>query len=221
MDQACLARPYLDSLTTRELARIADTCGIDIPPGLDRNFIIGELLDYARAEEENGEELAESPDYQETAPIPRRYHITFIDVMIRDPLWVFVFWEVKEHDREIFEAEEGFSGYYLRVIPAGGPVPKDWSFTVRVEPGDTARYLGFSDCPPRAGGFRVELRVVYGGGDELLALSGIFKLPRLADKAVQEGAESPSLRSLSGMNDFPILRDTERPPCRRFSPGGF
>jgi hypothetical protein len=227
MDQACLVRPYLDSLTTQELARIADNCGIDIPPDLERIFIIEELLDYARMEEgeedDDEEGLAESPDYQETAPIPRHYNITFIDVMIRDPLWVLVFWEVKEHDREIFEAEVDFSGYYLRVIPVGegGSAQRDRSFTVQVDPDDTARYLGFSEYPVQAGGFRIELRVAHGGGDEVLAVSGVFSLPRLPAKAAQEGAESPepSLLSLSGMNDFPILRDTDRPPHHRFTSG--
>ncbi|MDR3248021.1 MAG: DUF4912 domain-containing protein, partial [Treponema sp.] len=56
MSDLCLARPYLDSLTTEELARIADNCGIDIPPNLERIFIIEELLDYARAEDEEEQE---------------------------------------------------------------------------------------------------------------------------------------------------------------------
>jgi hypothetical protein len=229
MDQACLVRPYLDSLTTQELARIADNCGIDIPPSLERIFIIEELLDYARLEDEDAEEegtLEESPDYLETAPIPRRYNITFIDVMIRDPLWVFVFWEVKEHDRDIFEKDSGFSGYYLRVIPAGDgpPVPKDLSFMVRVDPDDTARYLGFSEYPAQPGrGFRVELFAAFEGRNEVLAVSRVFRFPGLPGKAVQDrdsaGSLPLSLASLSGLNDFPILRDTDRRPQRRYSCG--
>jgi hypothetical protein len=229
MDQACLVRPYLDSLTTQELARIADNCGIDIPPSLERIFIIEELLDYARMEEDEEEEetLAESPDYLETALIPRHYNITFIDVMIRDPLWVFVFWEVKEHDRDIFEKDPDFSGYYLRVIPVGEgpPVPRDQPFMVRVDPDDTARYLGFSDYPARPGReFRVEIFAGFTGfteKNEILAVSRVFCLPELPGKAVhdQDTADSPfpSLAALSGLNDFPILRDTDRRPHRRYS----
>jgi hypothetical protein len=214
MDRSCLARPYLDSLTTRELVRIADKCGIDIPPSLERVFIIGELLDYAGEEEEDGEQgetLLESPDYPETAPVPRRYNITFIDVMVRDPLWVFAFWEVKEHDRNIFEADPGFSGYRLRVA-GNGPAP---SFTIQVDPDDTARYLGFSEYPaqPEAG-FRVELRAGVGETSEVLAVSRAFRLPRLPGR---NDFEASPLSLLSGLNDFPILRDTDRPPYRRFS----
>ncbi|MDR1444594.1 MAG: DUF4912 domain-containing protein [Treponema sp.] len=225
MNQARLVRPYLDSLTTQDLARIADNCGIDIPPNLERIFIIEELLDYARMEEDEEEEtLAESPDYLETAPIPRHYNITFIDVMIRDPLWVFVFWEVKEYDRDIFENDPDFSGYYLRVIPAGeGPrLPKDQFFMVQVGPDDTARYLGFSEYPalPERG-FRVELFASFGGRNEILAVSRVFRLPVLPGKVVHspDAADSslPSLVSLSGLNDFYILRDTDRRPQRRYS----
>ncbi|MDR0731980.1 MAG: DUF4912 domain-containing protein [Treponema sp.] len=223
MDRSRLVRPYLDSLTTQELARIADSCGIDIPPHLERIFIIEELLDYAREEEDEDEDggFVESSDYLETASIPRRYNITFIDVMIRDPLWVFVFWEIKEHDGEILEKDPDFSAYCLRVKPEreNGPVRRDFPSTIQIDPGETARYLGFSEYPVRSGGFRVELCAGLGGRTEVLAVSRIFHLPRLSGKAVHdwEDAGSPPLLSLSGLNDFPILRDMDRPPYRRFS----
>jgi hypothetical protein len=195
MDHARLVRPYLDSLTTRELARIADNCGIDIPPHLERVFIIEELLDYARAEEEpEGEDggLAEIPDCLETAPIPRQYNITFIDVLVRDPLWAFVFWEIKEHDREIFERDPEFSGYYLRILSLGEDycVLKDWSFTVQVDSNDTARYLGFSDYPPgggQGGYFRIDLYAGFGARSEALAVSRVFGLPKLPERVTPAG----------------------------------
>ncbi|MDR2135714.1 MAG: DUF4912 domain-containing protein [Treponema sp.] len=222
MEHPPLARPYLDSLTTRELARIADACGIDIPPSLERIFIIEELLDYARAEEEDGDDeeegLAESPDCQETAPVPRRYNVTFIDLMIRDPLWVFAFWEVREHDGEIFEQDPDFSGYCLRVRPAGkGGPARNRPFMIQVDPGETARYLGFSEYPARSDGFTIELCAGFNERAELLAVSKAFRLPRLPGACGRDGAEAPPLLSLSGLDDFPILRDTDRPPFRRVS----
>jgi hypothetical protein len=239
MDHLLLARPYLDSLTTQELARIADDCGIDIPSGLDRVFIIEELLDYERAEEaerQTEDSLAESPDFLETAPIPRQYNITFIDVMVRDPLWAFVFWEVKEHDRGLFERDPDFSGYFLRLGPAGkdspgqrfsGEVPPgDLSFTVQIDGGDSARYLGFSEYPPescREGDFQVELCAGLGGNWEVLAVSRSFHLPRLQKMIFPdpENAPSPSLAVLSGLNEFPILRSADRMSHLRFSGGAF
>jgi hypothetical protein len=226
MDHLPLARPYLDSLTTRELALLADKRGVDIPAGLDRIFIIEELLDYERAGEGEAEEsFSESPDYLETAPIPRQYNVTFIDVMVRDPLWAFVFWEVKEHDRENFEKNPDFSGYFLRVSPAGEGKPRgDLSFTVQVDGGDTARYLGFSEYPPaglRDGAFRVGLCAGLGGSWEALALSRSFRLPALQQKPPLDLDQelSPSLLALSGLNEFPILRNEDRMSHPRFSGG--
>ncbi|MDR0668557.1 MAG: DUF4912 domain-containing protein [Treponema sp.] len=225
MERSRLVRPYLDSLTTRELIRMADNLGIDIPPSLERIFIIEELLDYAGAddeEDEDGGSLVES-DYLETAPIPRRYNITFIDVMIRDPLWVFAFWEVKEHDGEIIEQDPDFSAYCLRIKPEGRPVRKDFPCVIQVDPGDTARYLCFSEYPARQRSFRVELRALAGGRNQVLAVSRVFHLPALPGKAVHdwEDGKAASLLSLSGQNDFPILRNVDRLPHRRFPYDGF
>jgi hypothetical protein len=225
MDHLLLARPYLDSLTTQELARLADNCGIDIPADLDRIFIIEELLDYKRteeAEQEAEESLTESPDYSETAAIPRQYNITFIDVMVRDPLWAFVFWEIKEHDREAFERDPDFSGYFLRVSPAGERAPRDIFFSVQVDNGDTARYLGFSEYPPdglRGEDFQVELCAGFGGRWEVLAFSRTFRLPKLQEKTILSREETETLPALSGLYDFPILRSADRESHLRFTGG--
>ncbi|MDR1147291.1 MAG: hypothetical protein LBK66_01525, partial [Spirochaetaceae bacterium] len=45
MDGCRMIRRYLESLTTRELAALADKAGIDIPPELDRIFIIEAILE--------------------------------------------------------------------------------------------------------------------------------------------------------------------------------
>jgi hypothetical protein len=39
-DTPQLSRQLLESLSTGELIKLADDCGIDIPPGLERIFII-------------------------------------------------------------------------------------------------------------------------------------------------------------------------------------
>jgi hypothetical protein len=227
MSDLHLDRPYLDSLTTGELTRIADNCGIDLPSNLERIFIIGELLDYARAEEEQDEEeerLVETTDYLETAPIPRQYNITFIDVMIRDPLWAFVLWEVKEHDKDLYEKDANFSGYFLRVNPVGkeGEILKDQGFTVQVDRDDTARYLGFSEggpVYPQGGYFQIELCAGLGEGGEVLAVSRTFSLPKLPDRAILTGGFPPTLAALSGSEDFRILRNADRQPRLRFDGG--
>jgi len=42
-----VSRTWLESLSTAELIKLADSFGIDIPHGLERIFIIEELLEYS------------------------------------------------------------------------------------------------------------------------------------------------------------------------------
>ena len=44
MDVTRFTRVFLDSLSTDELVKLADSHGIDIPPDLERIFVIEELL---------------------------------------------------------------------------------------------------------------------------------------------------------------------------------
>jgi hypothetical protein len=220
MIEARITKIYLDSLSTGELEKIADRYDIDIPPGLERIFIIEELLDMARKEEP--EEGAEQPvcaaDFPETAELPKQYNITFLEVMIRDPLWAFVFWEVKGHDREIHEGAPDFGGYCLRVIPLEGNQgnKQENPFTVFVGMNDRAWYLGF---PPAEGRYQVELCVLRGEEEIVLAVSRPFMLPRLLsrpdsragdDFLMVAGVYRNPLARFSGAGDFPVLRNVDR-----------
>jgi hypothetical protein len=196
--------------------------GLDIPPDLERPFVIEELLEAQRerddseAGEERDGDLAGDADYPEPAPLPRRYNITYIKTLIRDPLWVFVFWEVKEQDKELYEKARDFEGYYLRASPAGmgGLVIRDPSFTVPVGPDDTAWYLAF---PPEhrepgavgGGWYQVELCVSGEARQTVLAVSRPFKLPALLPSADMAAARSP-LAGLSAIDELPVIRSGDR-----------
>jgi hypothetical protein len=243
MSELRLKRSYLESLTTRELSKLADTHGIDIPPGLERSFIIEELLELNHEGRSGamGKEpfpLAEGRG-RESVPLPRQYNITFIEVLIRDPLWVFTFWEINTHDKALYEGSSDFGGYCLKVSPVEGS-GQQGAFTVSVGIGDSAWYLGF---PPSGGSFRVDLCVLRGMAAPVLAASRPFRLPRLlnaagngyfsngeaaqvaaqvaaqqaaqegsgpADTAADTGACPNPLILLSGLEDFHILRNMDR-----------
>jgi hypothetical protein len=215
MDEKQLTRPCLESLTTGELVRMADSLGIDIPSGLERVFIIGELLDAAANEDveiEDGEaDVLEGVEFSDSAPLPKQYNITFIEALIRDPLWVFRFWEVKGSDKALFEGEEDFGGYCLRVNPLGngGGVQREHSFTVPVGNDDTAWYLGF---PPEssAGNTRYQVELCACRGPDLVALavSRLFTMPRL-QSSIRDSCPGPLIR-LSGADDFGIIRNADR-----------
>jgi hypothetical protein len=231
MDDSGLTRPYLESLSSDELVKLADSYGIDIPFGLERIFIIEELLDIALSDDFESEDEEESilhADFLETAVLPRQYNISFIEVLIRDPLWAFVFWEIKGHDKEIHEKAGDFGGYCLRVIPFNGKAGAgEDSFTVAVGLNDTAWYLGF---PPMEGSYQVGLCAVHGDEKDVLAVSRPFKLPSLlesparcipsgpvpgsipaAAKGMQRVFRNP-LACLSGAKDFLVIRSADRVP---------
>ena len=90
-----VSRTYLESLSTADLISLADEYGIDIPENLNRRFIIGELLEAAEEWDEFEDDLEES-DQLETADLPQTYNETVISAVLRNPVWLFVYWDVKK-----------------------------------------------------------------------------------------------------------------------------
>jgi hypothetical protein len=212
-DDVPLNRPFLESITTAELLKLADSRGIDLPPGLDRTIVIEELLDTGDKQNPEADDVQTAPDsgcakpegksaQPVTAPLPQYYNITYLEVLIRDPLWAFAFWEINAHDKEALEGTPDFEGYCLRVLrfdTHGGNF-----FTVQVGADDSAWYLGF---PPEGGRFKVELCVIRKEVPVVLAVSKPFRVPNLPEPMEDTG--NPLLR-LSGIGDFNILRNTVR-----------
>jgi len=221
MIDASLTRVYLESLSTGELLKLADRFNIDIPPGLERVFIVEALLESAFGDEDRNKTVDDiESDSLESAALPKQYNISFVDVMIRDPLWAFVFWEIKSHDRELYEGAPDFEGYCLKVVPMrDSPLRSDGeaedSFIVPLDLHASGLYLNF---PPAEGFYRLELCALSGGNPMTLAVSGSFRLPRLMEEPNQIALLSPEfqdiyrnpLACLSGARDFPVIRNADR-----------
>jgi hypothetical protein len=214
--QTPVTRHWLESLSTEQLVKLADSYGIDIPPGLERIFIIEEILEVTSIDErETADDMEVNEDYSETAALPSQYNISYIEVIIRDPLWVFAFWEIKKYDRELHENSDDFNGYCLRIIPLDKngkeKSTSENSFTVAVGAEDRGRYLGIvehstqnSDC------YIIQLCV--NKGDVLLqiAVSQPFFLPKpYNNDIIAEMSGNPLIR-LSGARDLSIIKNTDR-----------
>ncbi|GHV75625.1 DUF4912 domain-containing protein [Spirochaetia bacterium] len=220
VEELPLDRPFLESVTTSELLKLADRAGIDLPPGLDRAIVIEELLETGEAvrspPEDPGEHRGFTSPESITAPLPKHYNISYIDVLIRDPLWAFAFWEINAYDKETLEGAPDFGGYCLRVLSESG----DCSFTVQVGTGDSAWYLGF---PPEEGRFKVELCAMRKDRPVVLAVSKSFRMPTLPEPVDEDIIKTNPLLHLSGIADFNILRNTMRSsrlPKRSCAPSG-
>ena len=99
MEKDFLSRQYLESMSTVDLITLADDYGIDIPDNLNRRFIIGELLETA---EELKNKQSDNNDVQTTdedSPVPdflpESYNTTEICAILRNPVWAYVYWDVK------------------------------------------------------------------------------------------------------------------------------
>ena len=232
MAELHLTRDYLNSLSNAELLDLADGHGLDThheadtlhdpSSGFDRFFLIDELLESVSSEME--EPVTEDVVLVESVPLPKQYNITFIEVMIRDPFWAFVFWEIKSSDKEQFESANDFDGYYLKVSPLKNQTSESQAegvFTVPVKNNDTARYLGLT--PDETGSsfqsddrwYKVEFCAGHKGNETVIAVSNPVRLPGLTQFA--SGAEKPNCKlsgnrliSMSGYEDFRIIRRNER-----------
>ena len=209
MVEDLLTRAHLNRLTNAELFSLAENMGIDVlNEQSDRFSLIEELLETKSSYEGDREQDTKDIVELESVLLPKQYNITYIELMIRDPFWAFVFWEIKASDKEQFEDAPDFNGYHLKV----SPLKEGDNFTVPVKPSDTARYLGLT--PVEAGKtswtndrqYKVELCVSLGGNETVLAASNPVRLPGLPE--YRDGAEM--LITLSGYDDFRILRKNER-----------
>lgn len=220
MDELRLTRSYLETLSTGDLALLAERLGLDIPSDLNRVFVIEELLetdteiDRALIPEDN--ELAVIPsDGDSKLQLPDRYNATFIEVLLRDPAWVFTFWEIRSQDRDLYEGATEFGGYHLRLSSLDAPLLGEGkgvadSFIISVEPTDRAWYLCF---PSSKGLFKVELCVLKGKSEVVLASSPPLRVPMNVStlSVVNEQDDLPQTKilNLSGWDDFHILRNVD------------
>jgi len=217
--QVPVTRHRLESLSTEQLIKLADSYGVDIPPGLERIFIIEEILEVTSIEnQETASDIEVREEYSETAALPSQYNISYIDVIIRDPFWVFAFWEVKKHDKEQHETSDDFNGYCLRVIPLdkNGKErnPHENSFTVSVDAEDTARYLGIVEHSAQNSDYYI-IQLCVNKGNVLLqiAVSKPFFLPKPYDNdMIADMCGNPLIR-LSGARDLSIIKNTNRQPA--------
>jgi hypothetical protein len=217
MNELCLTRSYLGTLSTGELAALADNYGVEFSADLERVFVIEKLLEAGSAKNPP----VGAPDsfssvrrhFFEASALPKQYRISYIEVMIRDPLWAYVFWEINERDREHYEGAQAFDGYCLRVAKSH---TEDVFFTVPVGKNDASWYLSFQ---PWSGECRVDLCALLGETTALVTASAPFTLPQLLEPPNRKGLADDlaqvyrnPLAILSGADVFPVIRNTSRLP---------
>ena len=171
-------RSYLQTLSTDALFGLADQYGLFLSSDLTRHLLIGELLDLddGGANDEYGSDpIAAAKESYEAAD---SYNMTEIQVMLKNPLWFFVFWDFhKRLFTELTEAKD-FAFFSLRVHsldPDNALKSLDF-FDIQVPTEDRKRYVyvSFDECR-----HRIDLLAHFTNGrEQLLAQSNIVDMQR-------------------------------------------
>ncbi len=222
-----------DSLSLEALYGLADKMGLDLPPGLERLFVIEEICDalaedsedrragrgeavhveekkyFSREldeiESETGQSAPESP------VLETRYNETLIRGLVRDPSWAFAYWDISDADASILFGEESSTVLFLRVIELGGEDSRREYFDIPIAAEDYQWYINL----PRPGvRFRIDLCSRPGespsGRIRVLARSNDVESPRQALESGRPLSDRViKLLELSGIEelDIEVVRD--------------
>ena len=107
MENIPISLSYLETLSTADLIELAEEYDLDIPEQLNRRFIIAEesFDDF----EENLEKIETIKD------LPTTYNETQLDVVLRNPAWAYVYWDISVSDLQDVIGGKGFSKLLLKI----------------------------------------------------------------------------------------------------------
>ncbi len=191
MSDTKLSRAYLETLPSADLIALADDFGIDVPENLNRRFIIGELLEVAEdLAGDDGDDLEEA-DRTETDASAETYNETMISAVLRNPVWLFVYWDVNKGHILRARASARVRSLSLRVsmFSKDSSEAAADSFDVPITVEDRNRYVLL---PSGFGSVRVDLVLDFDDGtQEALASTGMVSLPLVPERIANPLPETP------------------------------
>lgn len=113
-----ITRQYLESLTRQELIVLSENYMIDVPEDIDRQILIGEILDLAGFDKDSGSENGKNQEYGNSNYGKDSFFLfgeAFISVVFRNPRWAYAMWEIPESDFARLKENPEFNYLFLRV----------------------------------------------------------------------------------------------------------
>ncbi|QTQ11936.1 DUF4912 domain-containing protein [Treponema parvum] len=209
METPFLTRHYLETLSSSDLVALAYDYDIDIPEGLNRRFIIGELLEVA--EEINKKEKNEmiiSLDIlsgEESYTLPDGYNETVLTVILRNPVWAFVYWDISDEDLAMLrQSKIGPCHLHVSFYENFNDKKSSDSFDIQISLSDREQYILI---PPEKNVMRVDFIYLSDGHNmNILASSKKIELVH-GCKALSESRPGRIIKfspvmELSGVNDL-------------------
>lgn len=180
----------LSLMTVDELRMLADAMGLNLPEGLERLFILEEILDAVDEERRERSFAKDGPGHVDEkkysgafsgiadsgAGIGYNYNETMIHAMARDPSWLFAYWDIAENRKACTGPEDAAPGFFLRVteFKPGQEHQKRAYFDIPVSCDDSQWYI---NVPHPGATYRVDLCMKGEAKPKLLAKSPDVKLP--------------------------------------------
>jgi len=203
MNEEIINRAYLETLSFGELIHLADEYGLDVPENLDRRFLIAELMEMAEEYQNNeDEEMIISSDEeksQEEETLPKNYNESQVSCVLRNPVWLFVFWNMSESDSLMLKKLGNYS-LMLRICffqNSDDSVP-DEAFEVQASTESQEQYVLI---PSGKKYVKVELVYTTASAGKVLAFSPVIRIPQgsklVSDSELGFSAEFNELVKLS------------------------
>lgn len=180
MESKKLDRNYLETLSSAELISIADEYGVDIPDDLNRRLIIGDLLELAE-EMNSSAEKTETISVLENIPddlissLPESYNETKINVIIRNPVSLYVYWDFSESTLKQLVRNHTDVKLHLCFFDDADMEKPVESFDVQLEIADRSQYVLI---PGGSKYVRVDLIQDSAKNDSVLAVSSRLHIPQ-------------------------------------------
>lgn len=208
MKNMLITKSQLESMSTRDLVALADEYSIDFPESLNRRFIISELLEIAEdlqkpLEDDLQDDVAAFTFYED---LPKNFNETYIGAIMRNPLWCFVYWDIRSLEYKDMEQNPNFLGTTLTFMfyTNDGSVSKESiEIDVNIEKKEQFVLLNAEHAA-----FRVHLKTLFSNAEpKIIASTEKISIPHIIsqkDNTSLDKKISPIV-ALSGMNE--IIRE--------------
>ena len=212
MKKDALSRQQLESMTTSDLLVLGDKFGIEIPDNLNRTLIIGEILEAAEEfkvpEKQSSVQITED-DTPVPDQLPESYNNTYIDAIIRNPAWLFAFWDIKESDIASVKLRRDFESIFLHISFFDAPNNEEPAESIDIKTDFDTKEQSIL-LPSGKRWLKIDLALSFKGKlPEVLCSSRMIELPSEREdiQNLQPGKKTnyPPLVQLSGMKQ--ILHD--------------
>ena len=215
-----MRRDRLLCLSYATLERLADQMEVEVEEGADSETLVEAILEVIKENREEWERQTSAPlrfeekkfdlppedvlelTEPEDAHFPEQYTETRIRMLLRDPEWAFLYWDLNPNLTDGYRLANDSGGLHLRVVELATPDvgaakdPVD-TFDIDVRLDDRSWYL---NLPNQNTHYAVQLVASAGARVEVLAVSNVVSVPELVvPEAAASSARGAPIMKLSGI----------------------